>query len=319
MTELRNPGISIMLSGFHRMFGPDPRHIIDAAKILDDRGVHELLLGDHVVIGGRTDQYPYGEFAWRVDDQSGPLEEARIRPDEPWPEPLTLLTAIAAVTSRLRLGTGILIAPLRPAALLAKTAATLDVISGGRLELGVGVGWQPAEYTALGLEYADRWRLLDETMLACRRMWEDVPASYHGSSANADGIYCVPQPVQARLPVWLGAAATAAAARRIARYADGWFPLTAWTPDTVAAGAEVIREAMAAAGRDPAELRIRVPLVLKWNRDGSLDGPATMEPADALAQTGVTLLWAVIGPHLELSTMAEVSAFVGQLMKATDR
>src|SRR5258708_2352681 len=136
MDDSQRPGVSIMLSGFHRMFGPDPRHILEAAQLLDERGVDELLLGDHVVMGRRTDTYPYGPFAWRGDDNAAP--DSGIRPDEPWLEPLTLLASIASVTSRMRLGTGILLAPLRPAALLAKTAATVDALSGGRLELGVG-------------------------------------------------------------------------------------------------------------------------------------------------------------------------------------
>ncbi|MDT4933809.1 MAG: hypothetical protein QOK11_1701, partial [Pseudonocardiales bacterium] len=177
-----------------------------------------------------------------------------------------------------------------------------------------GVGWQAAEYSALGLEYADRWRLLDDTMLACRRLWADAPASFSAPSVTFGDIYCVPQPVQQRLPIWLGAAATPASARRIAAYCDGWFPLTATKPQDVAAGADLIGEAMVAAGRDPATLGIRVALTLERNRKGSIDGPAMRASIDALAEVGVTLVWVVIGPHTGLSSMSEIASFTDQVV-----
>src|SRR5262245_64884473 len=91
----------------------------------------------------------------------------------PWLEPLSVLAAIAGATRRVRLATGILVAPLRPAVLLAKTAASLDVLSQGRLELGVGVGWQREEFEAEGLDFAARGELLTETLAACRVLWRD--------------------------------------------------------------------------------------------------------------------------------------------------
>ena len=120
------------------MAGGDPAVVVDTARRAEEAGFAGVVISDHVVMGARTDRYPWGSF--------------KQAPDCPWPEPLTVLTAVAAVTTTLRLCTGILIAPLRPATLLAKTAATLDVLSHGRLELGVGTGWQQEEFDAQGLD-----------------------------------------------------------------------------------------------------------------------------------------------------------------------
>ena len=129
--------LSLTIAGLHRTFGPELDHYLDLAKAADDVGIDQIVLADHVVMGRNTDAYPYGDFAFA--------------PDEPWADPLALLTAIAAVTSRVRLATGILITPLRTPASLAKSVATLDALSGGRVDLGVGVGWQREEYAVAGV------------------------------------------------------------------------------------------------------------------------------------------------------------------------
>jgi len=316
MSANRVPGISIMPSGLYRILGPGLQHTIEVARIADAAGVDELLLGDHVVMGERTDRYPYGPFAWPpdgvYDDPATVPAGEKIGSDEPaWPEPLTVLAALAAATKRLRLGPGVLLAPLRPAALLAKTVATLDVLSGGRVELGVGVGWQPEEYAALGLRFRDRWQRLDDTLRACRALWEQVPpVSFASPTVNFDGVYCMPQPLQRRLPIFFGARATAALARRVAELGDGWFPLAAKSNEEVAAGAAMIKAALRAVGRDPASLAIRVPLALRRNRSGSIDAPGTMAAVPALVEAGATLLWVVIGPHPGLRSMRDVASFI---------
>ena len=112
---------------------------VDLGRAADDAGVDRVVVVDHVVMGPHTENYAWGKFP--------------VPPDAPWFEPLTMLTAIAAVTTRVRLATGILIAPLRPAAFLAKQVATLDQLSRGRVDLGVGTGWQREEYDAEGLDF----------------------------------------------------------------------------------------------------------------------------------------------------------------------
>src|SRR3954449_8285332 len=142
--------LSLGLPNFGGWLGGDWAGLLDLARTADDAGVDRLVVTDHVLMGRNTDAYAWGRFP--------------TAPDGPWLEPLTVLTAVASVTRRVRLATGILIAPLRPAALLAKTVATLDVLSGGRVDLGVGVGWQREEYEAEGLPFEQRGRLLTDTV-----------------------------------------------------------------------------------------------------------------------------------------------------------
>jgi hypothetical protein len=129
-------------------------------------------------------------------------------------------------------------------------------------------------------------------------------------------VYCIPQPAQSRIPIWYGAASRPATARRIAELGDGWFPLTITEPKDVSDGAAPIRDAMASAGRDPDTLQIRVPLIVRWNADGSLDGPATAAPVPALAEAGVTRLWVVVGPHIGLETHDDIARFLDTLQSA---
>lgn len=269
-------GVSLTVSGLHRTLGPEPRWYVEVARVAEQAGVTQLLLPDHVVLGERLDRYPYGTFPGGQED--------------PWLEPLTMLAAIAAATSCIRIGTGVLIAPLRPAALLAKQVATLDDLSGGRVDLGVGVGWQPEEYEAVGLDFADRWNLLDSTLRTCRTLWE----------SDGGPIWCRPRPAQGRLPVWFGAAATPALARRVAEVGDGWLPMANLPPDQVSAGIARLKEAMADAGRDPAGLRVRAGL------------PREAADIETLLGTGVTLF--SVGLGRDLRTLPDIQAHLGRVM-----
>ncbi len=266
--------LSLTIAGLHRTFGPELEHYLDVARIVDEVGIGQFLLADHVVMGRNTDAYPYGEFAFA--------------PEDPWPEPLTLLAAIAAVTERVRLGTGILITPLRTPASLAKTVATLDTLSGGRVDLGVGVGWQREEYDVAGVPFADRWSRLDDGLRACRALWAGGPTSFTSPSVSFTDIWCEPRPAQARLPVWLGAKATDRNCARIAEWGDGWMPLETRTgPDELLEGIARLRAAFAAAGRAEDQLRVRAGLPAVRGDDG-LDLPATRDAALRLADAGVT-------------------------------
>ena len=151
------PTLSLTISGLHRHFGDDHRVIVEVAKRAEAAGFDQVVLPDHVVMSANVEPYPYGEFPYP--------------PGDPWVEPLTTLAAIAGATSTVRLGTGVLITPLRPAALLAKTVATLDNLSGGRVDLGVGLGWQREEYDAVGVPWERRWARHDDTIRACRALW----------------------------------------------------------------------------------------------------------------------------------------------------
>ena len=199
--------ISLGVFGLERLFGGDPRAMIEVAQQAEAAGVDQINFTDHVVMSARTDRYPFGKFP--------------LPPEYPWFEPLTMLAAIAGATSRIRLATGVLISPLRPAVLLAKIAATLDVVSGGRLDLGVGTGWQREEYEASGIPFAGRMARMDDQLRACRVLWRDAPASFESATVRFEGIWSNPKPLQSPLPLWFGLAPTEANARRIAELGEG--------------------------------------------------------------------------------------------------
>lgn len=289
--------LSLTIAGLHRTFGPELDHYLELAKAADEVGIDQIVLADHVVMGRNTDAYPYGEFAFA--------------PDEPWADPLALLTAIAAVTSRVRLATGILIAPLRTPASLAKTVATVDALSGGRVDLGVGVGWQREEYEGAGVPWVERWGRLDDGLRACRALWSDSPASFASPSVSFTEIWCEPRPAQDRLPLWLGAKATDENCARVADWGDGWMPLEARTgSDELFDGIARLRSAFTAAGRSPDELLVRAGMPFVRGDDG-FDYPATREAAVRLTDAGVTHF--SVNLRRSIASAADARAFLEQL------
>lgn len=231
--------LSVLVAGLSRLF-PGGQGLLEAARIADDVGIDQLAFPDHLAIGPRTDRYPYGRFPFP--------------PDEPWWEPLTALAAVAAVTRRLRLATGVLLVPLRPPLLLAKTLATLDVISGGRVDLGVGLGWQPEEF--VGVDFEGRARRLEDTLRACRVLWSEAPASFESPTVRFRDLWCLPHPVQpGGIPIWFGGAPSQRNIARIVELGAGWMPL-GLEPDELAAQIARLRRAFAEAGRHPDELGV---------------------------------------------------------------
>jgi probable F420-dependent oxidoreductase len=234
--------------------GASPEHLLRAAEAADAAGVDALTVVDHVVLGGDLDGYPYGAFPGG--------------PDAPWLEPMTILAAIAARTASIRLATGILIAPLRGAAVLAKAAATLDVLSGGRLDLGVGTGWLPKEYEAAGLSFAQRGGLLDDALAVCRSLWRGGPTSYRSPRLAFDDVWCHPTPIQADgIPLWIAGELHARNIARLIDFASGWIPSPNASTADVAALAGTLRAALLAAARDPGSMRIRIALPIVRDAD----------------------------------------------------
>jgi probable F420-dependent oxidoreductase len=259
-------------------FGAPPpggwRALSDLGRTAEDAGVDRLVVTDHVVMGRNTDAYVWGRFP--------------TPPEAPWLEPLTVLTALAAVTERVRLATGILIAPLRPAALLAKTVATLDQLSGGRVDLGVGVGWQREEYEAEGLRFEDRGQLLTDTVAACRALWERTPADFSSPSVSFADVFLSPKPAQDRLPVWFGGTLNRRMLRRVVELGDGWIPIMGSTVEDIADGATRLRKAFADAGRDRAALGVQGTMPVVRGEDRRLDLAASAAGVPALVEAGAT-------------------------------
>src|SRR5437773_9621538 len=172
--------------------------MLATARAYDRAGVDRLVVSDHVVFGEQLDAYARPE----IGGQRGGRQPTG--PDGHWLEPLTALGVIAGATERFRLSTGILLAALRRPVVLAKAAATLDVLSGGRLDLGVGVGWQREEYEAAGLDFAQRGRLLDHTLEVCQTLWRDSPARFESEDLTFECIHQMPHPVQpGGVPIWV--------------------------------------------------------------------------------------------------------------------
>ncbi len=265
--------VSITLSGLSRLFGDRLDAVVELATAADAAGIDQIAVPDHLAIGPRTDKYPYGRF---------PLPA-----DEPWLEPLTVLAAMAGATRRIRLATGVLIAPLRPALLLAKTAATLDVLSGGRLDLGVGLGWQREEFDASGVPFAGRAARLDDQLRACRALWSGGPVSFRSETVSFDDLVCQPRPLQAGgPPLWLGMAANASNAARFAEFGAGWLPMEADLA-AIGAGVALLRRAFERAGRDPATLAVRANAPVVNGAAGRPDLDATLAALPRLREAGV--------------------------------
>lgn len=267
--------LSIGLYGLQNWFGGDFAPVVDVIRIADRKGADQVSLTDHVVMGERVDRYPYGDFP-------SPL-------DTPWFEPITVLAAIAGATERIRLSTGILISPLRPAVLLAKQLATLDVMSRGRVEIGLGTGWQREEYEAAGVDFDQRYRILDEQVRVCRTLWSEAPASFQGETVKLERIHQWPRPVQPRLPIWLGIAPTPRNCQRMAELADGWIPMLQ-NPKALATGLADIRAAFDARDRDFSGFQTRVVLPGVFRADGTPDLAATLAQIPALKAAGVTMV-----------------------------
>lgn len=275
------PQLSIMLTNFAEQ--PDSWHpTIELARAADRAGIDRLAVSDHVVFGEHLAAYG--------DPSIGGTAGGRqpTSPDGHWLEPLTLLSVIAGVTRQIRLGTGILLAALRPAAVLAKQAATLDVLSEGRLDLGVGVGWQREEYEACGLDFGQRGRLLDRTLEVCQLLWSRSVASFDDGELSFERIHAMPKPVQRHgVPIWVSGRIHSRTVARTVRFGSGWIP---WGDDAVdpSDGIATLRRAFVDAGRDPDQLQVQGSLPLIVSSDGTEQVEATIAAVGPLVETGVT-------------------------------
>jgi len=277
----QEPYLSLQL----RTFSPEKptswQPVIDQAIAADRAGVGKVVVSDHVVFGEELGAYGNP----RIGGVSGGKQPTG--PDGHWLEPLTFLSLIAGITSDIRLGTNILLAALRRPTVLAKTLATLDVLSGGRVDLGVGVGWQKEEYDACGLEFSDRGRILDHTLEVCQILWRESTADYESPELSFSSIHAMPKPMQsAGVPIWVSGTVNNRSMQRLATFGAGWIP---WGPDAndIKTGIRSMREKVSEFGRDPKNIQVMSVMPIIRDENG-IDLNATMAAIPDLVESGVT-------------------------------
>jgi probable F420-dependent oxidoreductase len=248
---------------------PEPDRAIAMAQAAEAAGFESLWCPEHVVVAVGEGATPY----------SGSLDG---KMDRLWrrggiPDPLIWLAFVASQTSTIQLGTNVVIVPEHQPAVLAKSVATLDVLSGGRVQLGVGVGELPEEYGAVGMSFTDRGKRMDEYLAAMRLLWQEEVATFDGEHVQFDQVRCDPSPVRGTVPIHVGGASPAAL-RRAARLGDGYFP---WVPPHLDFGATLrriisdIRAECERNDRDPDEIEYTV------------GGARTADEAAGMAELGV--------------------------------
>ena len=213
--------------------GPDPGGHPAYAEAAQSLGYRHLVAYDHVLGADPV-----------VWDRPGPYDI-----DDQFHEVMVLLGWLSAFCS-LELATGVLIGPQRQTALIAKQAAQIDILSGGgRFRLGLGIGWNPAEYRALGVPFAERGARLEEQVQLLRRLWCEDRVTFEGRYDTVQAAGIAPAPPTRPIPIWLAATAPPAL-RRVGRLADGWFPLMS-PGDRLAEARQIVATAATEAGRDP--------------------------------------------------------------------
>jgi probable F420-dependent oxidoreductase len=268
--------------------GAQPEVIRAVAMAAETAGFATLWSGEHVVMVDRpASRYPYS-----------PDGQIAVPAAADWLDPLLGLSFTAAVTSRIELGTGVLLLPEHNPVLAAKQAATLDVLSGGRFTLGVGIGWSAEEFAALGVEFRRRGARTAEYVAAMRALWADDVASFRGEFVQFSDVRVNPRPVRdRRIPVVLGGNSDAALAR-VAAFGDGWYGFNLTVAEALER-ADALAGRCHQAGRDSSQLSLAVALT-----DGH---PAAL--AD-LTRAGVTELVLVGSPPAD---PADATAWVNDL------
>jgi probable F420-dependent oxidoreductase len=251
--------------------GADPLVIRDYAQAAEGMGYSHIVVFDHV-LGADPAQRP-GWAGYSYKDM--------------FHEPFVLFGYLAAMTS-LEMVPAVIILPQRQTALVAKQAAEVDVLTGGKIRLGVGVGWNPVEFEGLGMDFHKRGRMVEEQIEVMRLLWSQEIISYQGKYHTITEAGLNPLPVRRSIPVWLGGRVETTL-QRVARIGDGWFPQG--RPDDVArANIERLRQYIQEAGRDPVSVGIEARLEA---RDGNLDD--WVRRTEAWRELGAT--------HISINTM----------------
>lgn len=221
-----------------------PEGITKLAKAVEDIGFDQLDMFDHVIMGYPTDNRPAPMYP----------------PQMPIMEALMMLAYMAASTTKIGLGTEVLVLPQRQPVLVAKQVSTLDTLSAGRMRLGVGVGWQVSEYDALEEDFGNRGQRMDEAIHLLRAYWSDEKIDFNGEHYTSTAMAMEPKPPQGReLPIWIGGN-SARALRRVGELGDGWLATAIQNPEKAASMVATIREHAQNADRDPDKIGMQMML-----------------------------------------------------------
>jgi probable F420-dependent oxidoreductase len=253
----------------------DPASMIGLAQLAESVGFESVWTFEHVIVPiDYQSKYPYND--------SGKMG---VEPETPFIDPLIALTAIAASTSTIRLGTGVNILSEVNPLLLAKQTASLDVVSGGRFMLGVGIGWLEEEFRAMGVPFERRGARFDDYVAAMRKVWSGKTVEHQSDFLDWTGFKSYPLPRQDPMPVIIGGS-KGRIYERIARHGDGWF-VPGGDPQNLRAQIAELHEACEALDRDPTEIEI----TCMWPGQGGV--AALQELADAGVHRAVTLTMAL--------------------------
>jgi probable F420-dependent oxidoreductase len=231
-----------------RQIGPDPDELISYARTIEEAGFSYVTIGDHIL---SPDLDP--------PDNALDIGKYTSNTRNPFHEPLLLYSFLAALTSSLEFVTGLVVLPQRQTVLLAKQATELDILSRGRLRLGVGIGWYKPEFDVLNSDFRSRGRRFEEQIDVLRMLFTQESVTFSGDFHHLTGTGLCPMPVQQPIPIWLGGRLAARALERVGRKADGW--LVNLPPgDDLDAAMRIVRQAARSAGRDPGDLGMQKAL-----------------------------------------------------------
>ena len=254
----------------------DPAKAVELVQAGEDAGFESAWTVEHTVVPeGYQSAYPYSDDG----------KMAGGHDDVPLPDPLIWMAYVAAATNRINLATGILILPQHNPVITAKQIATLDFMSGGRVLLGIGVGWMREEFEALGAPFDDRGARTDDYVAAMRALWSQEKATHKGEFASFENVYCRPQPINGSVPIIVGGHSRPAA-RRAGRLGNGYFPARGAPADLI----DLARKTAEEHGRDPAAIEITTSL------------PDDMDEIPALAAAGVSRILVPVTPMAGLAT-----------------
>jgi probable F420-dependent oxidoreductase len=276
---------------FTHLLGPSPTagDVIGCAQRAEELGFHSFVVSDHILtLDSQQSAYPAGTFP----------------PDVYWPDPFVILAAIAGATRTIRLGTGIVVVPYRAPIQQAQAVATLDFMSGGRFDFGVGIGWMREEYEALGIPFSQRGRRTDEYLDVMKTLWSESSRSFSGEFTEFSGARLNPKPVQLPNPPILVGGETPAALRRIARRGDG-FCINWKTLPEFEALIDALTPEMAAEGRSISELYMQLACTTLEPVQAELSNMSTYEQ---LGLDEIVFMPSAGSPTAGLELMDEIAA-----------